>query len=206
MRTFRMLLLCCTIVPCAALSQSASNFAGAPNASLAGNERSDVAPLEVSVAYSYLRANANPGQCGCFNMSGGNVEAALHVYRWLGLAADFSGENTANVNNGGQGLSLISFTAGPRLSFAFHRRFAPFAQGLFGAVHGFNSYFPITAGPTTNATDFAMVAGGGFDVRIARHIAIRPIEADYFLTQVPNGVNGTQNNLRLSAGVVLRIR
>jgi peptidoglycan-associated lipoprotein len=110
------------------------------------------------------------------------------------------------VNHGVQGLSLISFTAGPRFAFTFHRRFAPFAQGLFGAAHGFNSYFPVTAGPTGTATSFAMIAGGGFDVRIARHLAFRPIEADYFLTRLPNGVNGAQNNLRLSAGVVLRIR
>ena len=42
-------------------------------------------------------------------------------------------------------------------------------------------------------------------MRISRHIAIRPVEADYLLTQLPNGVNGTESNLRLSAGVVLRI-
>jgi peptidoglycan-associated lipoprotein len=206
MRTFRILLLCCAIVPCAAIAQSASDSAGAPDRPIAGSTQSGVAPLELAFAYSYLRSNANPGQCGCFNMNGGNAEAALHVYRGLSLAADFSGENTANVNNGGRGLSLISFTAGPRISFVFHRRFVPFAQGLFGAAHGFNSYFPVTAGPTGAATDFAMIAGGGFDVRIARHIAIRPIEADYFLTRLPNGVNGAQNNLRLSAGMVLRIR
>jgi len=206
MRTFWTLLLCCAIVPCAALAQSTGNPAGAPNTSLASGTHSDIAPLEVSFSYSYLRANANPGQCGCFNLDGGNAEAALHVYRGFSAVAEFTGENTANVNNGGQGLSLISFTAGPRLSFAFHRRFAAFAQGLFGAVHGFNTYFPVTAGPTTNATDFAMIAGGGFDVRIARRLAIRPIEADYFLTQLPNGVNGAQNNLRLSAGLVLRIK
>jgi hypothetical protein len=41
---------------------------------------------------------------------------------------------------------------------------------------------------------------------VARHLAIRPIEADYLLTRLPSGVNGAQNNLRLSAGVVLRIR
>jgi peptidoglycan-associated lipoprotein len=206
MRKFRILLLCCAIVPCAALAQSTGNSAGAPNASLAGGESSEIAPLEVSFAYSYLRANANPGQCGCFNLNGGNAEAALHLYRGFSAVADFTGENTANVNNGGRGLSLISFTAGPRLSFAFHRRLVLFAQGLFGAAHGFNSYFPVAAGPTNNATDFAMVAGGGFDIRIARHVAIRPIEADYFLTKLPNGVNGTQNNLRLSAGIVLRFK
>ncbi len=51
-----------------------------------------------------------------------------------------------------------------------------------------------------------MIAGGGFDLRISRHLAIRPVEADYVLTLLPNGVNGTQNNLRLSAGVILRIK
>jgi peptidoglycan-associated lipoprotein len=206
MRTFRILLLCCAIVPCAALAQSASNSARAPDPLLTGKTQSNVAPLEVSFAYSYLRSNANPGQCGCFNLNGGNAEAALHLYRGFSAVADFTGEKTASVNNGGRGLSLISFTAGPRFSFSFHRKFAPFAQGLFGAAHGFNSYFPVTAGPTGAATDFAMIAGGGFDIRIARHVDLRPIEADYFLTRLPNGVNGAQNNLRLSAGIVLRIR
>jgi hypothetical protein len=206
MRTFRILLLCCAIVPCAALAQSAGNSAGAPNAPLAGGESSEIAPLEISFAYSYLRANANPGQCGCFNLNGGSAEAALHLYRGFSAVADFTGDSTTNVNNGGQGLSLISFTAGPRFSLLFHRKVAPFAQGLFGAVHGFNSYFPVVAGPTSNATDFAMIAGGGFDVRIARHVAIRPIEADYFLTRLPNGINGAQNNLRLSAGIVVRFK
>ena len=121
---------------------------------LTGKTQSDVALLEVSFAYSYLRTNANPGQCGCFNMNGGNVEGALHIYRGLSAVADFGGENTGSVNNGGRGLSLISFTAGPRFSFSFHRRFAPFAQGLFGAAHGFNSYFPVTAGPHRHGNCF----------------------------------------------------
>jgi len=206
MRSFLILLLCCAIVPCAALAQTATNSAGAPDHSRDGKTQSNAALLEVSFAYSYLRSNANPGQCGCFNMNGGDAEAAFHLYRGLSAVADFSGETTGSVNHGVQGLSLISFTAGPRFSFSFHRRFAPFAQGLFGAAHGFNSYFPVAAGPTGAATDFAMIVGGGFDVRIARHVAFRPIEADYFLTRLPNGVNAAQNNLRLSAGVVLRIR
>jgi len=206
MRTFRSLLLCCAIAPCAAIAQSPSNAGGAPNSSSAGRTQSYLAPLEIAVAYSYLRSNANPGQCGCFNMNGGDAQAALHVYRGLSFVADFSGENTASVNNGGRGLSLVSFTAGPRFSFLFRRRFVPFAQGLFGVAHGFDSYFPVAAGPTGAATDFAMNAGGGLDVQIARHLGILPIEADYFFTQLPNGVNGAENNLRLSACLVLRIK
>lgn len=51
-----------------------------------------------------------------------------------------------------------------------------------------------------------MIAGGGLDIPISRHIAIRPIEADYLLTRLPNGGNNVENNLRLSAGLVIRIR
>jgi hypothetical protein len=29
-----------------------------------------------------------------------------------------------------------------------------------------------------------MIAGGGLDTRVSRHIAIRPIEADYLLTRL----------------------
>ena len=45
-------------------------------------------PHQVQVAfnYSYMRANAAPGQCGCFNMMGGSGEFAVQAWRrfpWL---------------------------------------------------------------------------------------------------------------------------
>ena len=45
----------------------------------------------------------------------------------------------------------------------------------------------------------------GIDVGVARHIAIRPLQAEYFLTTAPDGNNDEQNNFRYSAGVVLRL-
>ena len=65
---------------------------------------------------------------------------------------------------------------------------------------------PGRRGPAGATTDFAMIAGGGLDIPISRHIAIRPIEADHLLTRLPNGGNNVENNLRLSAGLVIRIR
>jgi outer membrane immunogenic protein len=35
-------------------------------------------------------------------------------------------------------------------------------------------------------------------------MALRALEADYYRTQFPNGLNDRQNNLRLSAGVIFR--
>ena len=49
-----------------------------------------------------------------------------------------------------------------------------------------------------------MVAGGGFDVGITRHLAARAFEADYYLTHFSNGLNDRQNNLRISAGIIFR--
>lgn len=206
MRSFRILLLCCAIVPCAALAQNGGNTGWATPNSPATKAQPNTMPLEIAIGYSYLRSNANPGQCGCFNMNGGNVQAALHLYRGFSFVADLTGETAASVQNVGLGLSLVSFTAGPRFSHSFRRRFTPFAQSLFGAVHGFDSYFPVAAGPTGAATDFAMIAGGGLDIPISRRLAIRPIEADDLLTRLPNGGNNVENNLRLSAGLVIRIR
>src|SRR5262249_54933479 len=51
---------------------------------------------------------------------------------------------------------------------------------------------------------FAMTAGGGLDIKLSRHVAFRPIQAEYFLTRLsPIGAFGvtSRNNFRYSAGV-----
>ena len=49
-----------------------------------------------------------------------------------------------------------------------------------------------------------MTAGGGLDISLTRRIALRALEADYYLTRFDNGVNDHQNNLRIAAGVIVR--
>jgi hypothetical protein len=51
-----------------------------------------------------------------------------------------------------------------------------------------------------------MVTGDGMDVNVTPHIGICAIEADYYLTRFPNGVNTRQNNFRISAGFLFRSR
>jgi hypothetical protein len=53
-------------------------------------------------------------------------------------------------------------------------------------------------------TAFAMTAGGGIDVTVSRHLAVRPVQAEYFLTKFPDGADNRQNNFRYSAGIVFR--
>lgn len=185
MRNLSTLLLCCALLPMAAAaaqnaSPSTSSSTSAPTVSASTSPSSPstspwrppytyrgdkaatiAAPIEIYIGYSYLRANQGPGQCGCFNMSGGNTEVAFHTWRWFSAVADLTGERANLVNGGPQGLSLVSFTAGPRFSYPIHHRYTPFVQSLFGAAHGFDSYFPVTSGSTGAANGFAMLAGGG---------------------------------------------
>jgi hypothetical protein len=51
---------------------------------------------------------------------------------------------------------------------------------------------------------FAMTAGGEIGVKISKHFSIRPVQAEYFLTKIPDGLNNRQNNFRFGAGIVLR--
>jgi peptidoglycan-associated lipoprotein len=89
--------------------------------------------------------------------------------------------------------------AGKRLS-----RYTPFVQGLVGGARGFGSIFPSSSGLNGSATSLAVLTGGGLDVSLNKYLALRPIQADYLRTQMPNNANDQQNLLRLGAGIVLR--
>jgi hypothetical protein len=53
---------------------------------------------------------------------------------------------------------------------------------------------------------FSMSVGGGLDVNVSDHFAIRVAEVDYFLTRYTNPITSTnnQNNFRYLAGAVFR--
>jgi outer membrane immunogenic protein len=123
--------------------------------------------------------------------------------------ADLTGERAATIGaSAGDGLSLVAFTVGPRFSHRFAGgKFTPFVQGLIGAVHGFDGLFPSSSGSLAGAASArAFMAGGGLDLTVNRHLAIRAIQADYLRTQLPNGQGNQQNLLRAGAGIVLRFR
>jgi outer membrane immunogenic protein len=165
--------------------------------------------VEVAFNYSYMRANAAPGQCGCFNMTGGSGEFAVQAWRGFSVVADLTGEFAGSSNIPGQSLALVFVTAGPRFTYFTNRfsRYTPFVQGLVGVVHGFDAPFPNNSGSTSGAASaLATVVGGGLDISINHHLAVRPIQADYGYSQLSNSVNAHQNLFRYSAGIVLRTR
>ena len=158
--------------------------------------------FDVFAGYSYVQAN--PGVTGfdSFHLNGGSANVAYNWKSWLSGAADFGGYTNGNILSSGNSGNFETYLFGPRVSYRHYRRYTPFGQVLFGTAHANAAAFG-TAG-TQNA--FAMTAGGGLDVKVLDHVAIRPFQAEYLMTRFNEGTLGkrTQNNVRISTGFVIR--
>lgn len=171
------------------------------------NTTNEATRFDVSVGYQYVKANAPPGAgCPCFGLNGGYASAGLHLNRWLSVEGKYTGEYSKQISSFGQDLTLMTYMAGPKVSYRVGR-LVPFGQALFGGAHGSNSYFPTTTGFTTTATSFAYALGGGFDVNITPRFAVRAIQADFLRTGFPNGTSdNSQRQLMIGAGLVVKFR
>jgi hypothetical protein len=146
-----------------------------------------------------------------FNNLGGTGAFTFNVNHWLGLTAEVGGYNyTRSVYalNGTtyspQNLSGTqnSYLVGPRINFRHFDHFVPFAELELGATRGDTH---LTG--TTSQNQFAMIAGGGVDVILFKHLAWRFFEADYMMTNYTGTLvasTGHQNSFRIGSGVVLR--
>lgn len=161
----------------------------------------------LEVAFTYDGTLSQQVTNSHFWLQGGSAQIHGRFYGGWGAVADIAGAHTANFNSSGVGLDLVTATFGPRYTWSpAQARYSLYAQGLVGEAFGLNSFFPSPAGAMTSADSLAVKAGGGLNVRLAPHLALRAFEADYLRTQLPNATNNVQNNLRLGAGVVLRFR
>jgi outer membrane protein OmpA-like peptidoglycan-associated protein/opacity protein-like surface antigen len=154
-------------------------------------------------------------------LSGGSASLAINVNRYLGLVGDFGGYSAdsfgpgappigAQVNASG---TVFTYMFGPRVSLR-RNRFTPFAQTLFGGVHAGQVTLDDCSGigctPLPSENSFTMAAGGGLDITLTHHLALRLIQAEYVMTDFRNpytltGGTQRQNDMRLSAGLVFRL-
>ena len=143
------------------------------------------------------------------NLHGWEGSLEGKVFPHVGIVADFSqhfGSQSFNIavpagsggpfttNVTGHGWEMLF---GPRLSIPVGS-FTPFAEVMIGVAHISNS--GVGDLPSTSNTSFGTAVGGGLDFKIVRPIAWR-VEADYLQTRF---YSTTQNNLRLSTGIVFR--
>jgi outer membrane immunogenic protein len=160
---------------------------------------------EVGLTYSYVHTNAPPSSCGCFSMNGGSGSFAFDFTKRLAGVADFSAVHAGNVDSTGLDLTLTSYLFGPRYSFhATGTRLVPYGQILVGGVHASGGFTPTNSTGAVASNAFAATVGGGVDFKLTHHLTLRPIQAEYFVTKLPNGVNDHQNNIRINSGVAIR--
>ena len=165
---------------------------------------------EVDLAVTYTVQHSNLVSNPTFWQQGGSVELSTQTYRGFGIAANIAGTNVGDAANSGTGLTMVTATFGPRYTWyrpvggARKKSLAIFGQGLIGEAHGFNSYFPTPAASLTDYNSFALQVGGGVDIGLSRHIAVRAIQADWLRTQFPNSTTNVQNTFRVAAGIALR--
>jgi len=208
-----------------------------PMLSFAQQETSQVSTRgTIYGGYSLLHANndlgssigSNIGGSG-FNLGGNNLngwegQGTFNFTRHFGVTADFSGNSQQLA-----GVSFLGFSAGTR-QHMYNMLFGPtvtgyfgkssvFGHALFGAAHSSLNAgvsVPIVGGisaPLDSANAFAMAFGGGVDIGLSRHFAIRAAQVDFIrtnfnslnsLTGLTTGTSSNQNNFRYSGGVIWR--
>jgi hypothetical protein len=155
----------------------------------------------VFFGYSYYNADLSNAGRSSFNGWTGSLEGK--VLPWVGLVADFSETyGSENINlpvppcppscSATINAHEYNMLFGPRVSVSVGK-LRPFAEALFGVGH-------VSTNGFGSDTSFATGLGGGLDYRIFRPIAWR-FEGDYLQTRF---YSTTQNNVRLSTGIVFR--
>jgi len=160
--------------------------------------------LEAYGGYYYVRFNVNASAAGgapseTFNGNGGGVQLEYNANHWLGVVGDMAGYGATATTNGALVGGAFTYLFGPRVNFR-HGKVTPFAQTLFGGIWTTNGI-----GNSGSENNFAMTAGGGIDIKVSRHISVRPAQAEYFMTKIPDGLNNRQHNLRIGTGIVIRL-
>jgi hypothetical protein len=139
--------------------------------------------VEVFGGYSYMRFRNSPSA----NLNGWEIAGQYKFTDWLGGVADFDGHYGSP---NGIGTSTYTYLFGPQISWP--SRVSPFAHVLLGGAH-------IGAAGFGNSS-FSMAIGAGIDTRIIDRVYWRVIQGDYLMTHFGK----TQNNARLSTGIVIR--
>ena len=144
--------------------------------------------VEIFAGPSMIRIDGAP-QPGNELFGGWQGSVTTNVYKHLGITADFGGQYRSS---DGIRFSQYEYLAGPNFAWRADRATA-FVHALFGGVTQL-------AGGLTD-TGYGLGFGGGLDVNVGKHLAIRAVQFDY----LPHHSSfGWAHDLRLGVGVVIK--
>jgi len=154
---------------------------------------------DLTLGYSYIRANHATRNSTDFNIHGGTADVALNPRSWFGVVGNFGGYHMNRFDS-----SLGTYLFGPRVYLPTYRRATPFADSLFGLAHTTGGAGFSLPG---SRNSFAMAPGGGLDVAASKHLSLRLGEVNYLMTnfrELPGVGRQVQNNVRVSTGIQFR--
>lgn len=156
------------------------------------------------------------------NLDGFNVSLTRNLTKRFGITGDFSAhfrKKTEEVTGGTLRINSRSFNyyAGPQYKFRNHSRATPFLRALAGVANNRFTIDAIPSGTTPPSsaslrlTDFALMLGGGLDIRISKHVDLRVFQIDYNPVFVRSRTidlgtidSRRLDNVRFSIGVVIK--
>jgi hypothetical protein len=144
--------------------------------------------VDASLSYSYFRL----GNSGGLNQNGVSGSVAYNPNRWLGIAGDIG---VYHASPSGVSVNTTTYLFGPRLTLRNPTKINPFAQALFGGSRLSAGY----GGASAATNQFAFSVGGGVDLGILPHLALRP-QVDYVGMR---NSGQTLNSTRVSIGFVV---
>jgi hypothetical protein len=148
--------------------------------------------VEIFGGYSHFLADISNTS---FGLDGGEVAVTENLNQWFGGTLDFSGQwGTLN----GFNVDTQQIMYGPVVACHKCRSFTPFAHVLLGAIRGSQEF----NGISQSAFKFAAAFGGGIDIQVSQSFSIRAIQAEYLMSRF---LETQQNNIRLSAGIVVKL-
>ena len=152
---------------------------------------------------------------------GWTVAGQFNLTKLLGVKGEFSGNYGTPLTIPGEpfpSARAYTFLFGPVFSFRGDR-ITPFVHALFGGNHITIDSSAFFGTPSGSETSFAMAFGGGLDVKVSHHFAVRLGQFDFLYTKhcgnlgvltgntcvlgTPGFPAAHQNNFRYSAGVVI---
>jgi outer membrane immunogenic protein len=174
--------------------------------------------------YDWVNFNPDVANIPSYHANGGSAQFMYNFSKGIGVAFD-AGAVTRDTFNGVLTNRNEHFLVGPRYGYYNHSRFTPFVEALFGGSRGsvnlaiddidrVPTILPsssillpdnVSVRLSESRTSFAMMVGGGLDIRITKkHISYRLFDADYYLCRPNSLITGqdvNKNNVRLTTGV-----
>lgn len=139
------------------------------------------------------------------NPRGAGAAVTYNFNRWFGLTLDTSANwgsrerRSANVSNRIDDAAFYNLSLGPKITFRSHY-FSPFLEVLVGDHRLMPDAFH-------DVDKLGVMAGGGLDINLSRHVAWRMLRADYVYSNYqygPKGVPETEvRGVRLQTGLNL---